>query len=83
MIPFRMEQLPQDLKWQVEKFLDARPASPAARFRPDLLAMRNRWLAFLGPTLREGATGIGATPCDALADFNRHFQDSALRKRVS
>ena len=81
MIPIRLEQLPQDLKWQVERFLVACPASPAARFRPDMLPLRNRWLAFLGPTLCEGAAGMGATPCAALADFNRHFGVLTQRRR--
>jgi len=73
MIPFRLEQLPQDLRWQVEQFLAERPASPAARYRPEMIAMRNRWLAFIGPVLQEGAAGLGSTPCAALEDFNRRF----------
>jgi len=36
------------------------------------------WLAFIGPELREGASGLGQTPRAALEDFNRHFMEPLI-----
>ena len=70
MVPFKIEQLPLNLKEEVEQFLTEHPGSPAARLRPDMGVARNMWLAFIGPDLREGNAGVGHTPREALEDFN-------------
>lgn len=75
-----MEQLPEKLKHEVEQFLAEQPRSPAARFRPELIAFRDMWLAFIGSDLEEGASGIGRTPCAALKDFNRHFLEPLISR---
>jgi len=75
MVPFKIEQLPLNLKEEVEQFLTEHPRSPAARLRPDMGVARNMWLAFIGPDLEEGNAGVGHTPREALEDFN-----SALRQ---
>jgi hypothetical protein len=41
------------------------------------------WLAFIGPELREGASGLGQTPRDALDDFNRHFMEPLVSRNGS
>jgi hypothetical protein len=72
-IPFKIEQLPQNLREDVEQYFDEHPRSPAARLRPHMAITRNVWLAFVGPELQEGAAGIGDSPYEALEDFDRHF----------
>jgi Protein of unknown function (DUF3309) len=76
MVPFKIEQLPANWKKEVDNFLRENPETPAARFRPDMAVMRHLWLAFVGPVFRDTSTGIGKTPLQALADFNRHFRES-------
>ena len=75
MIPFKIEQLPRNLKKDVEEYLEAHPRSPAARLRPEMGRARNWWLAFIGPKLSEGTAGLGTTPREALEDFNLHFME--------
>jgi hypothetical protein len=41
------------------------------------------WLAFIGPELREDASGLGPTPRDALDDFNRHFMEPLVSQNGS
>jgi hypothetical protein len=75
MTPFKIEQLPWNLREDVEVFLRAHPDTPAARLRPDIGGIRHLWLAFIGPVFCEEAMGIGKTPRRALEDFNRHFRE--------
>ena len=72
---FPIEELPREIKDDVERFLDAHPTSPAARLRPKMGMAGELWLAFIGPELREGNSGLGQTPRAALEDFNRHFME--------
>jgi hypothetical protein len=80
MVPFKIEQLPLSLKEEVEQFFTEHPDSPAARLRPDMGVARNMWLAFLGPDLGEGNSGVGHTPREALEDFNRHFMEPHISR---
>ena len=80
MVPFKIEQLPLNLKEEVEQFLADHPRSPAARLRPDMGVARNMWLAFIGPDLQEGNAGVGQTPREALEDFNRHFMEPFISR---
>jgi hypothetical protein len=41
------------------------------------------WLAFIGPELQLGTSGLGPTPCDALEDFNRHFMEPLISRNGS
>jgi hypothetical protein len=41
------------------------------------------WLAFVGPKMQRGATGLGQTPRDALTDFNRHFMEPIISSNGS
>jgi hypothetical protein len=72
-ISIAIEELPSIIKKDVEDFLKMHPASPAARLRPRMGMVGDIWLAFVGQKLRPGTSGLGRTPRDALADFNRHY----------
>jgi len=80
MVPLKIEQLPSNLKEEVEQFLTEHPGSPAARLRPDMGVARNMWLAFIGPDLREGNAGVDHTPREALEDFNRYFTEPLVSR---
>jgi hypothetical protein len=73
-----IEQLPPLIREDVEDFLETHPRSPAARLRPRMGLVEDIWLAFIGPKLRTGASGLGRTPRDALEDFNRHFVEPLI-----
>jgi hypothetical protein len=78
-----IEELPTPIKEDVEEYLEDHPGSPAARLRPKIGMADDVWLAFIGPELREGASGLGQTPRDALDDFNRHFMEPLISRNGS
>jgi hypothetical protein len=78
-----IEELPTPIKEDVEEYLEDHPGSPAARLRPKIGMAGDVWLAFIGPELREGASGLGQTPRDALDDFNRHFMEPVISRNGS
>ena len=78
MTSLAIEELPPVVKQDVEDFLENHPRSPAARLRPRMGMVGDIWLAFIGPKLRSGASGLGHTPCDALRDFNQHFMEPVI-----
>jgi len=78
-----IEELPPLIREDVEDFLEAHPRSPAARLRPQMSMVEDIWLAFIGPEVRRGASGLGYTPCDALEDFNRHFMEPIISSNGS
>jgi hypothetical protein len=41
------------------------------------------WLAFIGPEVRRGASGLGGTPRAALKDFNQHFMEPLISRNGS
>jgi len=75
-----IEELPTPIKEDIEEYLEDHPGSPAARLRPKIGMAGDVWLAFIGPELREGASGLGQTPRDALDDFNRHFMEPLISR---
>jgi hypothetical protein len=79
-VSLAIEQLPAVIKEDVEEFLQNHPRSPAARFRPRMGLVGGTWLAFIGPKLRPGASGLGPTPLDALEDFNRNFLEPIISR---
>jgi hypothetical protein len=78
-----IEELPSIIREDVEDFLENHPRSPAARLRPRMGMVDDIWLAFIGPKLRTGASGLGQTPRDALEDFNRHFMEPLISSNGS
>ena len=78
-----IEELPPMIREDVEDFLETHPRSPAARLRPRMGLVEDIWLAFVGPKLRTGTSGLGQTPRDALEDFNRHFMEPLISSNGS
>jgi len=78
-----IEELPTPIKEDVEEYLEDHPGSPAARLRPKIGMAGDVWLAFIGPELREDASGLGQTPRDALDDFNRRFMEPLISRNGS
>jgi hypothetical protein len=83
MVSLAIEELPVVIKKDVEDYLEKHPRSPAARLRPRMGMVGDTWLAFIGPKLRPGASGLGPTPQDALEDFNRHFMEPLISRNGS
>ncbi len=83
MTSLAIEELPTAIKEDVEEFLERYPKSPAARLRPRMGMVGDIWLAFIGPKVRKGASGLGHTPRDALKDFNRHFMEPDISSNGS
>jgi len=82
-VSLAIEELPTVIKQDVEDFLESHPLSPAARLRPRMGMVGEIWLAFIGPEVRHGASGLGQTPRDALTDFNRHFMEPLISRNGS
>ena len=83
MVSLAIEELPSVIKEDVEDFLENHPRSPAARLRPRMGMVGDIWLAFIGPEVRRGASGLGETPRDALKDFNQHFMEPLISRNGS
>jgi hypothetical protein len=82
-VSLAIEELPAVIKEDVEDFLENHPLSPAARLRPRMGMVGDIWLAFIGPEVRRGASGLGETPRAALKDFNRHFMEPLISRNGS
>jgi hypothetical protein len=82
-ISLAIEQLPAVVKADVEDFLKNHPRSPAARLRPRMGMVDDIWLAFIGPELKPGTSGLGPTPLHALEDFNLHFMEPVISRNGS
>ena len=80
MVSLAIEELPSVIKEDVEDYLENHPRSPAARLRPRMGMVGDIWLAFIGPEVKRGASGLGDTPRDALTDFNRHFMEPLISR---
>jgi len=83
MVSLAIDELPAVIKADVEDYLENHPRSPAARLRPRMGMVGDVWLAFVGPDLRRGASGLGQTPRDALTDFNQHFMEPLISRNGS
>jgi hypothetical protein len=79
----QIEELPPIIREDVEDFLETHPRSPAAQLRPKFGVVGNVWLAYIGPKLQRGASGLGQTPCDALEDFNLRFMEPLISRNGS
>ena len=68
-----------DFSWQMgqvaEEFKHAAwaVASPSAVYRPTLTRDGNAWIALYGEDIATGAVGTGATPSDAMTDFDKRW----------
>jgi len=79
----QIEELPPIIREDVEDFLETHPRSPAAQLRPKFGVVGSVWLAYIGPRLRRGASGLGQTPRDALEDFNVRFMEPLISRNGS
>jgi hypothetical protein len=81
-ISLAIEELPAVVKEDVEELLENHPRSPA-RMRPRMGMVGDSWLAFIGPELRPGTSGLGPTPLEALEDFNLRFMEPLISRNGS
>ena len=79
----QIDELPPIIREEVEDFLERHPRSPAAQLRPKLGVVGSVWLAYIGPKLQRGASGLGQTPRDALEDFNLRFMEPLISRNGS
>jgi hypothetical protein len=83
MVSLQIEELPPIIREDVEDFLETHPSSPAAQLRPKFGIVGSVWLAYIGPWLRRGTSGLGQTPRDALEDFNLRFMEPLISRNGS
>jgi hypothetical protein len=57
-----------------------RISSPAAIFKPKVFPDGNMWCALLGENLHDGVAGFGATPEEAIQDFDREWASAKCPK---
>ena len=79
----QIEELPAIIREDVEAFLETHPRSPTAQLRPKFGVVGNVWLAYIGPKLQLGTSGLGPTPRDALEDFNLRFMEPLISRSGS
>jgi hypothetical protein len=79
----QIEELPPIIREDVEDFLEKHQHSPAAQLRPKLGVVGSVWLAYIGPKLQRGGSGLGQTPRDALEDFNLRFMEPLISRNGS
>ncbi|HEY4639401.1 MAG TPA: hypothetical protein VIG87_05720 [Candidatus Udaeobacter sp.] len=79
-VALQIEELPPIIRDEVEDFLATHPRSPAALLRPKLGVVGTVWLAYIGPKLKRGTSGLGQTPRDALEDFNLRFMEPLISR---
>jgi hypothetical protein len=82
-VSLQIEELPPVIRADVEDFLETHPRSPAAQLRPKLGVLGTVWLAYIGPKLQRGTSGLGQTPCDALEDFNLRLMEPLISRNGS
>ena len=83
MISLQIEGLPPVIREDVEDFLETHPRSPAAQLRPKFGVVGTVLLAYIGPKLQRGTSGLGPTPRDALEDFNLRFMEPLISRKGS
>jgi hypothetical protein len=82
-VSLQTQELPSTIREDVEDFLETHPRSPAAQLRPKFGVVGSVWLAYIGPKLQRGCTGLGRTPRDALEDFNLRFMETLISRNGS
>ena len=79
-VSLQIEELPPVIREDVEDFLETHPRSPGAQLRPKFRVVGSVWLAYVGPKLQRGASGLGQTPRDAIEDFNLRFLEPLISR---
>jgi hypothetical protein len=73
-----IEQMPQKLRKEVERFLKRNRDTPAAKVRPRFGLSGVNWVALDN----EGCMGIGSTPSIALRRFNQLCADNKTKPTI-
>lgn len=74
MVSSTIEQLPANLRRDVERYLKAHSSNPAARLRPAIGIARNVWVVFVELSQQQkGNMGAGKTPAEAFERFDEAF----------
>ena len=74
MLSFTIEQLPANLRCDVERYLNTHSCNPAARLRPTIGIAQNVWVVFVEPSQQQrGNIGVGRTPAEAFERFDEAF----------
>ena len=60
------------IDYHASMFVSAATA-PEVLMRPKLFVDGDKWCALYGDNIVEGVAGFGASPADAMADFNRNW----------
>jgi hypothetical protein len=76
MYKYRIEELPERLRNEINKFLRQHSGSPAAQSRVRLGCTEAGWYVFLHPSNPIDIRLSGATPVEALQRFNDLIQQS-------
>ena len=79
-VALQIEELPPIIRDEVEDFLARHPRSPATLLRPKLAVVGTVWLAYIGPKLKRGTSGLGQTPRAALEYFNLRFMEPRISR---
>jgi hypothetical protein len=58
---------------RMELYFAAHPGSPAAVRRPRLIKRGGTWVVLLGPNVRDGVVGLGASVEAALRAFDAQY----------
>ena len=82
-ISLQIEELPPIIREDVEDSLETHSRSSAAQLRPKFGVVCSIWLAYIGPKLQRGASGLGQTPRDALENFNLRFMEPLISRNGS
>ena len=82
-VAVQIEELPPVIREDVENFLETHPCTPAAQLRPKIGVVGTVWLAYIGPKLERGTSGLGPTPREALEDFNLRFMEPLISRNGS
>jgi hypothetical protein len=82
-VSLQIDELPPVMGEDVEDFLETHPRNPAAQLRPKFGMVGSVWLAYIGPKLQQGTSGLGTRPRDALEDFNLRFMESLISRNGS
>ena len=82
-LSLQIEELPPVVREDVEDFLETHRPSRAAQLRPKFGVVGSVRLAYIGPKLQRGTSGLGPTPREALEDFNLRFMEPLISRNGS
>ena len=75
-----------DFSWAKERMVDnfarvmADMRTPSAIYRPEVYIDGDKWCALYGKDLQEGVAGFGDSPAEAMADFDKNWEQPLRSK---